>query len=119
MPRSRLSAGGSAPKPGPRTRLRPGENAANREGRRRSLGPGRVLRWHPHFGKKPTRGQLSTDQLAFNSLHAALGAIGERANTLLKATFKALRRVSLDPSRIGDIVGGALVLLHIEHNRTT
>jgi hypothetical protein len=50
---------------------------------------------------------------------AALRAIGERANTLFKTTFKALRRVSLDPSRINDIVGGALVLLHFEHNRTT
>lgn len=47
--------------------------------------------------KKPARGQLRTDQLAFNSLHRALHAIGERANTVLKTTFKALRRVSLDP----------------------
>jgi hypothetical protein len=69
--------------------------------------------------KKPAGGHLSTDQLAYNALHAALRAIGERANTLLKTTFKALRRVSLDPSRINDIVGGALVLLHFEHNRTT
>jgi hypothetical protein len=69
--------------------------------------------------KKPARGKLNIDQQTFNTLHAALRAIGERANTLLKTTFKALRRVSLDPSRIGDIVGGALVLLHIEHNRTT
>ncbi len=69
--------------------------------------------------KKPAGGQLSTDQQAYNALHAALRAIGERANTLLKTTFKALRRVSLDPGRISDIVGGALVLLHFEHNRTT
>lgn len=69
--------------------------------------------------KKPAGGQLSTDQQAYNALHAALRAIGERANTLLKTTFKALRRVSLDPSRISDIVGGALVLLHFEHDRTT
>jgi hypothetical protein len=69
--------------------------------------------------KKPAGGTLTTDQLAYNALHAALRAVGERANTLLKTTFKALRRVSLDPSKIGDIVGGALVLLHVEHNRTT
>jgi hypothetical protein len=40
-------------------------------------------------------------------------------NSLLKTTFKSLRRVGLDPGRIGDIVAGALVLLHIEHNQTT
>ena len=69
--------------------------------------------------KKPAGGTLSTDQQAFNALHAALRAVGERVNTLLKTTFKALRRVSLDPSKISDIVGGALVLLHVEHDRTT
>jgi hypothetical protein len=41
------------------------------------------------------------------------------AHAVLKMTFKALRHVSLDPSMIGDIVAAALVLLHIEHNRTT
>jgi hypothetical protein len=69
--------------------------------------------------KKPAGGDLSIDQLAYNALHAALRCIGERANTLLKTTFKALRRVSLDPSMISSIVGGALVLLHFEHDRTT
>jgi hypothetical protein len=34
-------------------------------------------------------------------------------------TFKALRHVSLDPSMIGHIVAAVLVLLHVEHNRTT
>jgi hypothetical protein len=52
-------------------------------------------------------------------LQTALRAVGERANSLLKTTFKALRRVSLDPGRIGDIVAGALVLLHVEYDRTT
>jgi hypothetical protein len=46
-------------------------------------------------------------------------AIGERANALLKMTFRALRNVSLDPWRIGKIVTAALVLLHIDHVRTT
>ncbi len=32
--------------------------------------------------------------------------------------FKALRRVSLDPNRIGAITKAALVLLHLEYNRT-
>lgn len=34
-------------------------------------------------------------------------------------TFKALRNISLNPSRIGKIVAAALVILHIEHDRTT
>jgi len=45
-------------------------------------------------------------------------APSERANSLLKTTFKALRRVSLDPTRIGAITRAALVLLHLEHDRT-
>jgi hypothetical protein len=51
--------------------------------------------------------------------HNSLRAIGEGGNSLLKGTFKALRNVSLDPWRIGKIVLAALVLLHIEHSRTT
>ena len=42
-----------------------------------------------------------------------------RGNSLLKTTFKALRRVSLCPRRIGVITAAALVLLHQEHGRTT
>jgi hypothetical protein len=34
-------------------------------------------------------------------------------------TFKALRHVSLDLGVIGRIVAAALVLLHVEHGRTT
>jgi hypothetical protein len=33
--------------------------------------------------------------------------------------FKALRNISLCPWRIGTIVAAALVILHIEHDRTT
>jgi hypothetical protein len=69
--------------------------------------------------KKPNGGKLTVDQQQYNMLQTALRAVGERANSLLKTTFKALRRISLDPGRIGDIVAGALVLLHIEHDRTT
>ncbi|MEH1017485.1 IS5/IS1182 family transposase, partial [Micromonospora sp. CPCC 206060] len=49
----------------------------------------------------------------------SLRAIGERGNSLLKTTFKALRNVSLDPWRIGKIVAAALALLHFDHARTT
>ncbi len=51
--------------------------------------------------------------------HCGLRAVGERGNNLLKMTFKALRNISLCPWKIGDIVAAALVILHIEHGRTT
>lgn len=69
--------------------------------------------------KKPKHGELSDIQQMFNKAHNGLRAIGERGNSLLKTTFKALRNVSLCPWKIGDIVAAALVLLHFEHGRTT
>lgn len=69
--------------------------------------------------KKPKDGELTDLQQRFNKTHNGLRAIGERGNSLLKTTFKALRNVSLCPWKIGDIVTAALVLLHIEHGRTT
>jgi hypothetical protein len=41
-----------------------------------------------------------------------------RVRSPLKTTFKALRRVSLDPSRITKIAAAALVLLQLEYDRT-
>ena len=69
--------------------------------------------------KKPAHGQLTVDQQTYNAVHGALRCLGERANSLLKTTFKALRRWRGCPWRIGDIVAAALVLLHHEHHRTT
>lgn len=69
--------------------------------------------------KKPAGGELSNIDKMFNKAHNGIRAIGERGNSLLKTTFKALRNVSLCPWTIGRIVAAALVLLHIEHNRTT
>jgi hypothetical protein len=69
--------------------------------------------------KKPAHGHLSDDQKTTNLIHAHLRSQAERANSLLKTTFKALRRVSLCPWRIGAITAAALVLLHHEHGRTT
>ena len=69
--------------------------------------------------KKPKDGELSNVQKTFNKAHNGVRAIGERGNSLLKTTFKALRNVSLCPWKIGKIVAAALVLLHIEHDRTT
>ena len=69
--------------------------------------------------KKTRDTSLTADQRTINMLHAATRALAERGNTLLKTTFKALRRVSLCPWRIGAITAAALVLLHHEHHRTT
>lgn len=69
--------------------------------------------------KKPQGGQLSVDQKSCNALHGALRCLGERANSLLKTTYKALRRHRGCPWRIGAIAAAALVLLHHEHARTT
>lgn len=69
--------------------------------------------------KTPKNGQLTDIQQQFNHAHNRLRAIGERGNSILKTTFKALRNVTVCPWKIGDIVAAALVILHIEHNRTT
>jgi hypothetical protein len=69
--------------------------------------------------KKPKGGELTEDQQAYNALHSALRCLGERANSLLKTTFRVLNRIRGCPWRIGDITAAALVLLHIENNRTT
>jgi hypothetical protein len=71
----------------------------------------------PH--KKPSNTDLTTDQQSVNAVHGALRCLGERANSLLKTTFKALRRHRGCPWRIGTIVAAALTLLHHENNRTT
>jgi hypothetical protein len=63
--------------------------------------------------------RLTADQRTVNLLHAATRAPAERGNWLLKMSFKALRRVSLCPWRIGAIAAAALVLLHHVHGRTT
>ena len=69
--------------------------------------------------KQPAGGRLTDDQKTANLIHAHLRSQAERANSLLKTTFKALRRISLCPWRIGAIVAAALVLLHHEYSRTT
>lgn len=69
--------------------------------------------------KKTPGVELTDDQRQINWLQAHARARAEQANALLKMTFKALRHVSLDPSAIGRIVAAALVLLHVEHDRTT
>jgi DDE superfamily endonuclease len=69
--------------------------------------------------KTPRNGELTDTQQTFNKAHNGLRAIGERGNALLKMTFRALRNISLNPWRIGDIVAAALAILHFDHARTT
>lgn len=69
--------------------------------------------------KKPKAGELTEDQQAYNAIHSALRCLGERANSLLKTTFRVLNRIRGCPWRIGNITAAALVLLHVEHDRTT
>jgi hypothetical protein len=60
----------------------------------------------------PLKGaNLAIDNQARNLLITALRAPAERANALFKSSFKALRRVTLCPQRIGAIVAAALVTL--------
>ena len=72
--------------------------------------------WHPV--KKPAGQELTHEQKACNQLIRGVHGVAEHANSLLKTTFKALRRVSLDPWRIGAITRAGLVLLQLEHDRT-
>jgi hypothetical protein len=69
--------------------------------------------------KKPKNRSCTLVEQQFNRAHNAVRAIGERGNSLLKTTFKALRNVSLCPWTISRITAAALVILHIEHGRTT
>lgn len=63
----------------------------------------------------PTKGHnLHPDHQTRNATISALRAPAERANALLKRTWKALERITLDPWRIGAIVAAALVLLHLQ-----
>jgi hypothetical protein len=73
---------------------------------------------HVPIKKKAGQHKLSDDQHTYNKLLRGLRGVGERANALLTVTFKALRRVSLDPWRIGKITQAALVLLYREHDWT-
>ncbi|AWK09795.1 IS5/IS1182 family transposase [Streptomyces spongiicola] len=71
-----------------------------------------------HPVKKPKGRELPEPDQAFNAVIRGVHAVAERANALLKVTFKALRRVSLDPAAITRIARAALVLLQLERGRT-
>jgi hypothetical protein len=68
--------------------------------------------------RNPSHGQvLDPDTRTRNTLLTGLRALGERANALLKTRWRALRHVTLDPIRIGDIARAALVLTTLERGR--
>lgn len=53
---------------------------------------------------------LHADTQTYNALLRGLRALGERAAAELKERFRTLKRITLSPSRIGDIARAALVL---------
>ena len=65
--------------------------------------------------KQPSDGNiLAVHNQVYNALHRATRAGGERGFALLTGRWRALRRTTASPSRIGDYVRAALVLTHIE-----
>ncbi len=72
-----------------------------------------------HPVMKSQGGELTEHQQAFNKVIRGIHGVAEHANALLKVTFKALRRVSLDPAAITASPRAALGLLQLEHGRTT
>jgi hypothetical protein len=68
--------------------------------------------------KQPADGNvLSIDNRTYNHLLRALRCLGERGFALLTQRWTALQHTTLTPSRIGDLVRAALVLVHFEHGK--
>ena len=66
--------------------------------------------------KQPGDGQvLAPDNQAYNTLHRATRCRGERGFALLTRRWRALQRVTVSPSRIGELAQAALVLTRIEN----
>jgi hypothetical protein len=66
--------------------------------------------------KQPADGNvLAADHQAYNALHRATRALGERGFALLTTRWRALQRITASPSRIGRIVAAGQVLTQFEH----
>jgi hypothetical protein len=66
--------------------------------------------------KQPAGGQvLAADNQAYNTLHRATRCRGERGFALLTRRWRALRRVTVSPRRIGEIARASLALTQIEN----
>lgn len=61
---------------------------------------------------------LGVAERSFNRVHAYIRARAEQGNAWLK-NYRALQKVTLCPWRIGVIIAAVLVILHLEHDRTT
>lgn len=65
--------------------------------------------------KQPDNGQvLAPANQAYNTLLRSVRCRGERGFALLAGRWRALRRITASPRRIGDYARAALVLTHIE-----
>jgi hypothetical protein len=64
---------------------------------------------------KPTRGELDIDTKTRNALLRSLRYQGERGFALMSQRWRALQRVMVSPTTIGDIARSALVLTQFEH----
>jgi hypothetical protein len=65
--------------------------------------------------KKPRKGELDIDTITRNMLLRGARYQGERAFALMSQRWRAIQRVSADPSQIGDIAKSVLVLTQFEH----
>ncbi|WP_308169961.1 transposase family protein [Acrocarpospora catenulata] len=74
---------------------------------------------HVPFPQPADGNVLSRSNRTYNRIQRALRCLGERGFALLAERWTALKHTSLAPSRIGDLVRAALVLVHFEHGRIT
>jgi len=58
---------------------------------------------------------MTTSGMTYNTLLRSTRCRGERGFALLTGRWRALRRITASPQRIGAYVKAALVLTHIEH----
>jgi hypothetical protein len=72
---------------------------------------------HTPFKQPDDGNQLAVDNRTYNALQRALRCLGERGFALLTERWTALQHTTLSPSRIGDLVRAALVLIHFEHRK--
>ena len=68
--------------------------------------------------KQPVGGQtLAPDNQAYNTLHRATRCLGERGFAPLTGRWRALQRITISPSRIGELAQAALVLTQLENGQ--
>ncbi|MEU9025499.1 transposase family protein [Actinomadura sp. NPDC048394] len=70
--------------------------------------------------KQPAGGRvLDVDTRTYNMLLRALRCLGERGFALLTQRWRTLQHITASPSKIGDIIRAALVLVHFERGYLT